>query len=623
MMTICDAALEWAARGFRVFPLQALSKLPAARGWPETATTDPATIFEFLAEGGNYGVLCRGLLVVDVDEGKHRGALAAFKALGYPPTLSVLTPSGGYHFYFRTSAAVGNSASKIAPGIDTRAGNGFVVGPGSRLPHGAYALLDDLPVAVAPDSLVAACRQVKEKTGERVVDWSAPPSPPSRVADARSYLTDPRTLVAVEGAGGDHTTFSVACALSDRGVTPAEALELMLDHWNDRCLPPWTPEDLRVKVDNAFRYSENSHGLRAADKIFEGVMVPDDAAPVSDFRMICAASFSDEKALPPREWMVPDLIPSGYVSLLYGDGGVGKSTLAMQLAYAVATGSEWLGMKVGKPGPVVFFSAEEEEGDLQEKVGFAKGPFGKFEALKNFFVVPRAGLNSVLVKFDREGELTSTPLWREFARGLARVKPSLVVLDNLADIFQGNEVDKTQARQTINTLQSICTNLGATVLVLAHPSRTGMATGDGSSGNTAWSNSARARLYLERHKTDKGVYLLSLKKANYSEPGKEFRLVRGAGSAFTKTESTNEADAREGREIADILVKAYAEASCKSMTVSEAAKAVVEHSTAKMLIQQDGGYAGVKEWLLKRLAGGVRMGDELLHLTSDGRVTLS
>ncbi len=627
MSVLGEAAFEWASRGFAVFPLAQGVKVPmAGMDWRALVVRDEIAAWEVWQKypQANIGVRCEGLIVVDVDEGKHPGAMASFKALGLPDTLTVATPTGGTHHYYRTAIDVANSASKIAPGIDIRGVDGYVVAPGSRTAVGEYRVLHDLPVAEAPESLIAACRKPKEKTGERVVDWSAPPSPPSRVADARSYLTDPRTLVAVEGAGGDHTTFSVACALSDRGVTPAEALELMLDHWNDRCLPPWTPEDLRVKVDNAFRYSENSHGLRAADKIFEGVNVPPEAVPTDDWQVICAASFSDEEELPEREWLVPDFIPVGYVTLLYGDGGIGKSTAAMQLAHATATGGEWLGMAVGKRGPVVVMSAEEEKGDLHRRLASVKGPFGRFAGMRDIHLIPRAGLDSVLVKFDRDGALSLTPQWRKLAETCARLKPSLLVIDNLADIFQGNEVDKTQARQTMNVLQSICSNLGTTVLLLAHPSRTGMATGDGSSGNTAWSNSARSRIYLERHKTDKGIYLMSLKKANYAMAGTELRLKKdGSNGVFSKAESTADADAREAREIADILVRVMGETNCRSMTLAEAAKAVSGHGTAIMLLQQDGNHTGVKEWVTKRIAGAVRVGNEMLHFSADGRVTLS
>jgi RecA-family ATPase len=68
------------------------------------------------------------------------------------------------------------------------------------------------------------------------------------------------------------------------------------------------------------------------------------------------------------------------------------------------------------------------------------------------------------------------------------------------------------------------------VVVLAHPSLSGMASGAGTSGNTAWSNSVRSRLYLEPVKTDNGglhddtLRRLTVKKVNYAKAGTEIMM---------------------------------------------------------------------------------------------------
>ena len=49
------------------------------------------------------------------------------------------------------------------------------------------------------------------------------------------------------------------------------------------------------------------------------------------------------KVVPPREWLVLNWLPRGRVALLTGEGGQGKSLLALQLAAAVAAGDPvWL-----------------------------------------------------------------------------------------------------------------------------------------------------------------------------------------------------------------------------------------------------------------------------------------
>ena len=65
----------------------------------------------------------------------------------------------------------------------------------------------------------------------------------------------------------------------------------------------------------------------------------------------------------PRRYLVKDLILAAYVTLLYGDGGVAKSLLALALAVAVAGGSgKWLGREV-ESCPVLYmdFELDSEE----------------------------------------------------------------------------------------------------------------------------------------------------------------------------------------------------------------------------------------------------------------------
>ena len=59
----------------------------------------------------------------------------------------------------------------------------------------------------------------------------------------------------------------------------------------------------------------------------------------------CAADFAGLE-IPPREWLAAERLPARDITLLTGDGGTGKSLLALQLAVARAIGSEWLGTMI-------------------------------------------------------------------------------------------------------------------------------------------------------------------------------------------------------------------------------------------------------------------------------------
>lgn len=76
-----------------------------------------------------------------------------------PPTVTVLTPSGGRHLWLSgpPGVAVPNSAGRLAPGIDIRGSGGYLVGPGSVTAHGTYRLVPgtgSLPPAPCPSALL-------------------------------------------------------------------------------------------------------------------------------------------------------------------------------------------------------------------------------------------------------------------------------------------------------------------------------------------------------------------------------------------------------------------------------------------------------------------------------------
>ena len=179
------AALALAERGFAVFPLRPGTKTPAVRrDWEGQATTDAARLREIVRPAANVGVACgpSRLLVLDLDVAKdiaHPGgepadddggtprhgaealrALAAGREL--PATLTVATPTGGRHLYYRAPHGfrLRNTVGRLGPLIDTRAEGGYVVGPGSIVDGRCYRVTADLPVAPLPSWLLRELREL-------------------------------------------------------------------------------------------------------------------------------------------------------------------------------------------------------------------------------------------------------------------------------------------------------------------------------------------------------------------------------------------------------------------------------------------------------------------------------
>ena len=133
--------------------------------------------------------------------------------------------------------------------------------------------------------------------------------------------------------------------------------------------------------------------------------------------------------------------------------------------------------------------------------------------------------------------IAPTAVFRGLVALVERIRPRLVVLDALADVYAGEENARAQARQFIGLLRGLAIQHDLAVVLIAHPSLSGMASGSGTSGSTAWSNSVRARLYLERivdegnREIDPDLRVFRVKKSNYGPVGLELRL-RWQNGAF-------------------------------------------------------------------------------------------
>lgn len=243
------------------------------------------------------------------------------------------------------------------------------------------------------------------------------------------------------------------------------------------------------------------------------------------------ASALEGVPIPERHWLVQDLIPSGTVTLLYGDGGTGKSLIALQLAAASALGRPWIGRSVSA-GTAVFISAEDDQDELHRRLASVTASEEvSFADLDRLTIRSLAGEDALLAGLDtRTGILWPTDLFAEIDAFVAEVRPVVLVLDTLADLFPGNENDRTQARQFIGFLKGLAIRHECAVVLLAHPSMSGLQSGSGTSGSTGWSNSVRSRLYLSRvlhgeEEPNPDARTLTNKKANYGPTGEEIELT--------------------------------------------------------------------------------------------------
>lgn len=269
-------------------------------------------------------------------------------------------------------------------------------------------------------------------------------------------------------------------------------------------------------------------------------------APSADFSLeplnIIAPSTWEGRDIPDREWIWEDWIPVGSVTALYGDGGTGKSLLAQQLMTACATGSLFLGQEV-KPVRAFGVFCEDDENELHRRQSAINAAYGvSFGDLGNMRLVSRVGNENLLMTFAADGHGVPTPFFSQVLNASRDFGSRLVVIDTAADTFAGNENIRPQVRQFIALLTRLAQTINGAVILLAHPSQSGKASGSGDGGSTAWNNSVRSRLYFKRpgqpdgkdagggESVDPDLRVLFRAKSNYAAMGVELpaKWERGA-----------------------------------------------------------------------------------------------
>jgi hypothetical protein len=233
-------ALALAAKGLFVFPLWPGTKQPRTEHGCKDATTDPFVITGWWEPEPALNIAvatgaASKVFVVDIDGLDAEAELSKLEAANgeLPATVESITARGRHiWFQYPVDRQVKNTASKIAPKIDTRADGGYVLVPPSLHPSGkryTWSVDSASTFAAAPDWLI-------EKIAAPISRGTALQTPPSEW----------RELVGngvAEGAR-DCSAARLAGYLMRRRIDPYVTLGL-LQIWNaTRCTPPLPAADI-------------------------------------------------------------------------------------------------------------------------------------------------------------------------------------------------------------------------------------------------------------------------------------------------------------------------------------------------------------------------------------------
>ena len=237
-----EMALRYAGFGWYVFPLVPGAKAPLGSLAPHgflDASNNSEVITEWWTRcpRANIGIAtgASGLVVIDVDTKDDAPGWESWYSLvekygdSIGNTVSVETPSGGCHNYYRGNGKqLFNTHNKLGEGIDTRATGGYVVAPPSIHPNGKMYQWaggfapDEIDIMTIPSSLEKLLVESKDRTGER-----------QRVGEN------------IPIGSRNETMTSMAGTMRRRGFTQA-SIEAALIEENAKCNPPLSKDEIHT-----------------------------------------------------------------------------------------------------------------------------------------------------------------------------------------------------------------------------------------------------------------------------------------------------------------------------------------------------------------------------------------
>jgi hypothetical protein len=478
-------ALAFAARGVDVFPMDLGSKRPSI-SFIEQATRDPERIKLLWrdpitgSKDYNIGVLCGNtLIIVDIDTKYDkkfgRSALANYESIGgHFDTLVIKTASGGYQAYFRLPVGkTFTNAQDVVPGIDIRCEHGYGIGPGSFSIEsgGGYEIYVDKPIAELPEMFIPLLKPIKTRKERFNGHADSEKAIPLYI----EYLE--HVAPAIEGQGGDQHTYNVACmGVRDYGLSEPTTTSLMLQHFNARCEPPWSADELQKKVENAEAYAIGQTGSRDPEVILNGVTyMPVAAAPVTllkdDSLMIPQAGQTT-----PTKWLVKSLLVQREMTMLVGPGGVGKSMLLIALSIHAATGRDFGAFKIAEPFDVLLYNSEDNSHWNAGRTHSACQLYNiDFQHVRQHFMVMSQdyGKHFTLVEYsDRKMQIPPDTIrfFSEYRNKHPNCK--LIAMDPLRKILRGiNENDNAQMSEAMLHLHIFAQELDVSLIVTHHTAK--------------------------------------------------------------------------------------------------------------------------------------------------------
>jgi hypothetical protein len=332
--------------------------------------------------------------------------------------ITAMTPSGGYHAFFRFPAdkeiaRLLKNAVRILPGVDIRTHGGYVLVPSDHVDSRCWLQTPDVEPMDLPDWIIAALRK-----------------PPEPVAISESDGLPP----GVGKGQRNQTTARLAGRYLAKGLSAEEAASI-LSAWNKKNSPPMPEQEVRSVVFNI------------AKKEREKVPI---------IEVVDSSELSRLRAEPPKKIIDP-FLPAGSKAILAGWQGSYKSTLLLNWAVSIRSELPVFGRFDVSLGRVLYVDRENSPDLTNYRV----------EKISRGMNALRGGIS---FQFPKEKPDLANPRVREaYIRVIERERIDLAIFDSFLCFFNlRNENDNTEVRNILELVKEIPDRTGAAILFVDH-----------------------------------------------------------------------------------------------------------------------------------------------------------